>query len=131
MGVSSLKARTARDAERLIRSIPVHIAVVDLGLPLDYGAPSDEAGARILDLLNRLASPPPVVVVRSPRTARDMHREMCAALRFDAFAIVDRRSADVEMMLKVLQRCMDRFYHGRWPNHVAHARANPFPRHTN
>jgi len=62
-----------------------------------------------------MAAPPPVVVVRSPRTIRDMNRDMCAALRCDAFAVVDRRSADVELMLKVLQRCMERFYHGRWP----------------
>lgn len=125
MGVTSLKARTARDAERVIRSTPVHVAVVDLGLPLDYGSPSDEAGCRILDLLNRLASPPPVVVVRSPRTSRDMHREMCAALRFDAFAVVDRRSADMEMMLRVLQRCMERFYAGRWPGSHSHTRPQP------
>lgn len=125
MGVTSLKARTARDAERVIRSTPVHVAVVDLGLPLDYGSPSDEAGCRVLDLLNRLASPPPVVVVRSPRTARDMHREMCAALRFDAFAVVDRRSADMEMMLRVLQRCMERFYAGRWPG--SHSNTHPQP----
>ncbi len=125
MGVTSLKARTARDAERVIRNTPVHVAVVDLGLPLDYGSPSDEAGCRILDILNRLASPPPVVIVRSPRTSRDMHRDMCAALRFDAFAVVDRRSADVELMLKVLQRCMDRFYAGRWPGpHNHHSRSN-------
>ena len=115
MGVTSLKARTARDAERVIRTTPVHVAVVDLGLPLDYGSPSDEAGPRVLDLLRRMAAPPPVVVVRSPRAVRDMHRDMCAALRCDAFAVVDRRNADMEMMLKVLQRCMERFYAGRWP----------------
>lgn len=115
MGVTSLKARTARQAEQVIRTNPVHVAVVDLGLPLDFGSPSDEAGPRVLDLLRRMQDPPPVVVVRSPRALRDMHRDMCAALRCDAFAVVDRRSADVEMMLKVLQRCMDRFYHGRWP----------------
>jgi hypothetical protein len=40
---------------------------------------------------------------------------MSAALRSDAFAIVDRRSADVELMLKVLQRALERFYQGRWP----------------
>ncbi|HMN42641.1 MAG TPA: hypothetical protein PKE29_17510 [Phycisphaerales bacterium] len=116
MGVTSLKARTARQAEQVIRTQPVHVAVVDLGLPLDFGTPSDEGGPRILELLRRMDEPPPVVIVRSPRAIRDMHRDMCAALRCDAFAVVDRRSADVEMMLKVLQRCMERFYQGRWPS---------------
>src|SRR6185503_14369303 len=35
MGVHSVRARSARQAEQVIRTIPVHIAVVDLGLPLD------------------------------------------------------------------------------------------------
>lgn len=116
LGITSLKARTARQAEQVIRTTPIHVAVVDLGLPLDFGSPSDEAGARILDVLGRLESPPPTVIVRSPRSSRDMAREMSAALRFDAFAVVDRRSADVELMLKVLQRAMERFYQGRWPH---------------
>lgn len=115
MGVTALRARTCRQAEQVIRTTPVHVAVVDLGLPIDGVNHGDEGGARILDLLKRLESPVPTVIVRSHRTSRDMTREMTAALRFDAFAVVDRRSADIELMLKVLQRAMDRFYHGRWP----------------
>lgn len=119
MGVHSLRVRTAREAERAIRTNPVHIAVVDLGLPLDASsstpAPAEEAGPRVLELLRRLDSPPPTVVVQQARSARDANRHMSAALRCDAFAVVDRAAADVELMLKVLQRCMQRFYHGRWP----------------
>lgn len=118
MGVESIRARTARQAEQVIRSSPIHIAVVDLGLPLETGCTGhapDEAGCRVLDLLRRLDAPPPTVVVRSTRAARDASRDLNAALRFNAFAVVDRTSADVELMLKVLQRCMERFYHGRWP----------------
>lgn len=120
MGVHSLRVRTAREAEKAIRQNPVHIAVVDLGLPLDSSsttpAPaSEEAGPRVLELLRRLESPPPTVVVQQSRSARDATRHMSAALRCDAFAVVDRAAADVELMLKVLQRCMQRFYQGRWP----------------
>jgi DNA-binding NarL/FixJ family response regulator len=118
MGVESIRARTARQAEQVIRNSPIHIAVVDLGLPLDVPgdhAAAEEAGCRVLDLLRRLPSPPPTVIVRSTRASRDAARDLSAALRFDAFAVVDRTSADVEMMLKVLQRCLERFYHGRWP----------------
>jgi len=121
MGVHSLRVRTVREAERAIRTNAVHIAVVDFGLPLDgtlraaADSPGEEAGPRILELLRRLESPPPTVVVQQPRTARDHSRHMSAALRCDAFAVVDRAAADLELMLKVLQRCMARFYQGRWP----------------
>lgn len=124
-GVEALRARTARQAEQAIRSRPIHIAVVDLGLPMDAPCAGhhghDEAGCRVLDLLRRLEAPPPTVIVRSTRAARDAARDFNAALRFDAFAVVDRASADVELMLKVLQRCMERFYQGRWPDQ----RVNP------
>lgn len=115
MGVNSLKACTARQAERVIRSTPVHIAVVDLGLPLDESGEGEEAGARILELLRRMHAPPPTVIVSSPASQRAQSRDMAAALRADAFAVVDRRSANVEFMLKVLQRALERFYEGRWP----------------
>lgn len=147
MGVTCVRATTAREAEHVIRTLPVHIAVVDLGLPMD--APSlstslprsvqsrpvqappaptsrpepepsnEEAGSRILELLRRLDAPPPTVVVKSPRAAADARRDMAAALRCDVFAVVDRTSADLEVMLKVLHRCFDRFYQGRWPNNLS------------
>ncbi len=127
MGVFSLRARSARQAEKVIRSVRVHIAVVDLGLPLDESASSpsqparaasgttEEAGPRILDLLARLEAPPPTVVIKGPRTARDDSRHLAAALRSGAFAVVDRTGADVEQMLEVLRRCLHRFYRGQWP----------------
>lgn len=115
MGVNSLRARTARQAEDVIRSNEVHIAVVDLGLPLDSSSHLEESGSRVLELIRRLESPPPTVIVKSPRSSREAARDLYAALRFDAFAVVDRRSADVEQMLKVMHRVMDRFYDGRWP----------------
>lgn len=122
LGVRSMQARTARQAEQVIRTNPIHIAVVDLGLPLDVpggrcggGHHYEEAGCRILELLRRMESPPPTVIVRSTRASREAARDLAAALRFNAFAVVDRTSADAELMLKVLQRCLDRCYQGRWP----------------
>ncbi|MBC7835143.1 MAG: hypothetical protein H7Y88_08580 [Phycisphaerales bacterium] len=123
MGVSSLRARSAREAERTIRSVPVHIAIVDLGIPLDQDAgsspaspPAEEAGPRILELLRRLECPPPTVVVKGPRTTRDNTRSLSVALRCDAFAVVDRAAADLELMLEVLRRVLRRHYQDRWPD---------------
>lgn len=144
MGVRSLRAGTGREASDVIRSNRIHIAVVDLGLPLDRGGdgsrggpvggraaggdlpgktpanpcPSqEEAGARILELLGRLQEPPPTVVVKRSLTHRDDRREIAAALRAGAFAVVDRPrdSGDLELMLEVLRRCLTRYYQGRWP----------------
>jgi hypothetical protein len=120
MGIRSLRAGTGQEATRVIRSYPVHIAVVDLGLPMDAspGALASEGGPRILELLRRLESPPPIVAVKPTRTHRDDARHIAAALRAGAYAVVDRPhgQGDLELMLGVLQRCLCRFYQNRWPS---------------
>lgn len=121
MGVRSLRAGSGRQASEVIRQHPVHIAVVDLGLPLEMGSSetrAGEAGARLLELLLRLEQPPPTVVVKRRRTARDDQREIAAALRAGAFAVVDRPlgTQDLEVMLEVLRRCLRRYYSDRWPD---------------
>ncbi|HLO40559.1 MAG TPA: response regulator [Phycisphaerales bacterium] len=126
MGVQSLRAATGREAQDVIRTNPIHIAVVDLGLPLDSvdseaDAPElSEGGSRLLELLHRLDQPPPTVVVKRARSTRDDHRDMAAALRLGAFAVVDRPrdQHDLNLILEVLRRCLTRFYQGRWPGGV-------------
>src|SRR5436309_2051252 len=74
MGVISHRAGTGVEASRVISSFPIHIAVVDLGLPLDAPQNSEvepefeEGGPRLLELLSRLDEPPPVVAVKRTRT---------------------------------------------------------------
>ncbi len=121
MGVVAHRATSGTDASRVIRSLPIHIAVVDLGLPLDVGdgqpEGSGDGGLRLLEMLKRLESSPPTVIVKRMRSHRDEAREITAALRAGAFAVVDRPSTpgDLEIMLDVLRRCLCRFYKGRWP----------------
>lgn len=122
MGVRSLRASDGREASQVIRSYPIHIAVVDLGLPLEStGAQGDaareEGGTRLLEVLTRLASPPPTVVVKRSLTRRDDSREIAAALRMGAFAVIDRprEPSDLEILLEVLRRVLHRYYRGRWP----------------
>ena len=118
MGIESHIASSADAAQRVIEANTIHIAVVDLALPLgnDLGQ-DEEAGPRILNLLARLASPPPTIVIKRKKTARDDAREMNAALKAGAFAVVDRPHAqrDIESLLEVLRRCMNRYYQNRWP----------------
>lgn len=123
MGVTAVRTTSARQAERIIRSTEVHLAVVDLSTPMDDFTPGtaepahiEEAGSRILELLSRLHMAPPTVVLKSPRQARDEHRTVHHALRCNAFAVVDRTAADLETMLNVMQRVLCRFYQDRWPS---------------
>lgn len=127
MGVVAHLASSGREASDVIRSVPIHVAVVDLGLPLetiakgDSGDPAlEEGGPRLLELLSRLAVPPPVVAVKRGRTQRDDCRDMSAALRLGAFAVIDRPrdSSDLNVMLEVLRRCLVKHYQGRWPGLV-------------
>lgn len=118
LGVAAVRAQSARAAERAIRTLPIHIAVVDLSLPLDdadSATAAEESGTRILDLLSRLDAPPPTVVVQSPRGQREATRCMNTALRCGAFAVVDRSAADLELMLGIMQRALRRFYNDQWP----------------
>lgn len=57
VGIRSIKVRSGREAEELIRSTPVHIAVIDLRIPLDGSAASGDAarasGPRVLQQIGR------------------------------------------------------------------------------
>jgi len=123
MGIVSHRASTGREAGSVIATVPIHIAVVDLGLPIDRMNDDvevgefDEGGTRLLELLSRMQEPPPVVAVTRPRSQRDGRREVAEALRLGVFAVVDRPRElhDINLMLEVLRRCLDKRYHGRWP----------------
>lgn len=125
MGVEALRARTGREATETIRSHRIHIAVVDLGLPIDTGDAASasgsgisEGGVRLLELLRRLENPPPTVVLRRARTQRDAAREIASALRMGAFSVLDppTDTAGIERMLQVLRRVLERHYQNRWPD---------------
>lgn len=118
LGIHSLRAQSGDEASEAIRSYPIHIAIVDMGLPMRCAdqrhAP---AGPQILELLRRASTPPPIVAVKSGQTHRDNARHLAAALRAGVFAVVDRPHGpgDLELMLAVLQRCLHRHYQDRWP----------------
>ena len=120
MGVVSHRAGTGRQATAVMQSTPIHIAIVDLGLPLDASdtpEQSEEGGTRVLELLARLEQPPPTVVVKRTRSMRDDRRELAAALRMGAFAVIDqpRETSDLDLLLDVMRRVLTRHYKGRWP----------------
>ncbi len=115
LGIHSIRVTTGEGAARVICKHPIHIAVVDLTIPLVPDSPARPGGARILQLLRRLEEPPPTVVVR-PRqpVARDSARGLAAALREGAFAVLDR-PIELEAMLEVMRRILCRHYADEWP----------------
>ena len=118
LGIRSLRAETGTDASQTIRTYPIHIAIVDMGLPMSCGDPRfTPAGPQILELLRRVETPPPIVAVKTDHSHRDNARHLAAALRAGVFAVVDRPHGpgDLELMLGVLHRVLRRHYQDRWP----------------
>ena len=123
MGILTHRADSAREAGSVIRSVRVHVAVVDLGLPTEPtpqqpgGKIDEDGGLRLLELLARDSHRPPTVAVKRSRSGRDDAREINRALRAGAFAVVDQPTdgRGLELMLEVLRRCLIRHYAGIWP----------------
>lgn len=132
MGVQVWRVRSGREAADIIRSTPVHIALVDLALPLEppcsgsnvdlaSGMPPttgsanpEEGGPRLLELLGRLATPPPTVVVKREKNKREDARTLCSVLEAGAFAVLER-PVHLETALDVMRRILRRCYADRWP----------------
>ncbi|MCA9283280.1 MAG: hypothetical protein H6812_02585 [Phycisphaeraceae bacterium] len=124
MGVHAWTVHSGRQATDLIKKVRVDIAVVDLSLPLDEQsdnagqaatAAAEEAGVRLLELLTRLPSRPPTLVVKRRRTRREDTRELNHALRAGAFAVIER-PVNLETLLQVMRRVLCRHYADRWPS---------------
>jgi len=120
LGVRCMAARSAVDADRVVRSEPVHIAVIDLSIPIDDRAGQHEAaGPRVIELLRRLREPPAMVVVRPKTPSPREHRQgLVDALAWGAFTVVDR-PIRLEALLSVLHAVVARRFGDRWPGTTA------------
>lgn len=130
MGVKAHRVTSGTEAASVLHDTPVHIAMVDLSLPLNAApcsiktsprpAPSlddsldQEGGERLLQLLARLSAPPPTVVVHRRKSHRETTRQVASALRAGAFAAIER-PVHMETVLEVMRRILRRYYANRWP----------------
>ncbi len=115
-GIRSLTANNGEEAVRMIENSDIHIAIVDLAIPLSEGVTSSKPGGeRVLQLLRRLQPHPPTIVIR-PRQAsvRENARSLARSLQEGAFTVVDR-PAVLETLLDALHRVLRRHYANRWP----------------
>ena len=113
IGIECLRVGSAEEATTLLQVRPVHIAVIDLRIPLDRSA-DEPGGERLLKILRRLDAPPPTVVVRPrPATVRGSARGLSNALREGAYTVMDG-PIKIEPMLEVLRRIVRRHYADHW-----------------
>lgn len=127
-GVSALVARTCREAVELADERQIHAAVVDLLTPRDeHHADAGPGGLWLLEMFRRRPAGPPVVVVSnrgySPREAQ---RFLNDALRLGAFSVIER-PVQIDALLNVIRRVLDRRYAGNWPG-TAEPRDPPLDR---
>ena len=120
-GIRCYRAESGDEASDVIRSERVHIAVIDLSIPMHptrsqpTGTRAVPAGPRVLQLLRRLEQPPPTIVVR-PRQVdpAESTRMLADALRDGAFTVLDD-PVPIELMLQALERVVRRHYRDHWP----------------
>jgi CheY-like chemotaxis protein len=121
-GVVSYTARSGREAMAITERVEIHAAVLDVATPLEdtedqaeqASAPQD-AGLWLSELFCRLPGHPPIIIVHSATySQRVLERMMHEALRLGAFSVLSK-PVELERLLAVFQRLMDREYRGAWP----------------
>ena len=91
-GIRTLTAKNGEDAVRMIENSEIHIAIVDVGIPLvSKGSTAKPGGERVLQLLRRLTPQPPTIVIRPRQSSkRENARSLARSLQEGAFTVVDR-----------------------------------------
>ena len=120
-GVAAYVADTGREAIDLAQRMEIHAAVIDMGTPIEstdgvtFGVRRLGGGMWLLELLRRLPYRPSVVMLRKPAfSQRQAQRILNEALKLGAFSVMNK-PVDVEQLLAVLSRLIDRRYRGTWP----------------
>ncbi len=119
-GVHSYTVATSDQALDLIEATPIHVAVVDMFIDTEPdAAPTPRrlpGGLKLLQVIQRSTRrPPAVMIVRSrhfdPRVDNFVLNE---ALKLNAFSVLDQ-PVELEQMLSVLRRALERYFQGKWP----------------
>ncbi len=120
-GVISYVVRTGRQAIHLAEQFELHAAVIDMATPLDEDGALAGAGAGepaetwLIELFRRLPNRPPLVIVHAADySQRKLDRLLHQALKIGAFSVLNK-PVELEMILSVFQRLVERQYGGAWP----------------
>jgi two-component system NtrC family response regulator len=102
-GVQTIVARSGRQALELIRTTPIHCAVLDVRMP-------QLGGLQVIKLMRELPAPPPAILLTQHQTGH-LLRE---ALGMQVFSVL-LKPVDFNLLLDTLARVIRRFYENRWP----------------
>ncbi|MCX5662992.1 MAG: hypothetical protein NTW19_25180 [Planctomycetota bacterium] len=135
LGIAAYVAQSVEDAISLAEQMEIHAAVVDLSTPLGEtkrtggmpgvrapnpgrttaGRSAGQSGLWLLEMFRRLPNHPPVVVIHGPAAdRREGDRLLSEALRLGAFSVL-AKPVEIEQILAVFRRVLDRQYRGSWP----------------
>lgn len=115
MGITAHLAPTAREAIDVADRHTIHAAVIDLGTPLGDDGAKSQGGLWLVELFRRMPGKPPVVLINSPTySQRQADRLLREALSLGAFSVMNK-PIDLEQLLGVFRRLVDRQYKGSWP----------------
>ena len=120
-GVVSHVVQTGQQAIDLAERMEIHAAVIDLATPIyaELGKRPQShvcpGGIWLMELMRRLPNQPPIVMLRKPAfSQRQAVRTLTDALRLGAFSVMNK-PVDVEQLLGVFRRLLDKKYRGAWP----------------
>ncbi len=103
-GVTTLVARTGREALEMIKAQPVHVVVLDVQMP-------QLGGLQAIRLMRELVKPAPPAILLADRLSNNLLRE---ALTMDVFSVIPK-PIDVDRLLDSIARVIKRHYESRWP----------------
>jgi CheY-like chemotaxis protein len=126
-GVRAIWAPTLDQAVSALERSMIHVAVIDMAMPVDPATGAGAAGPvrplrlpggmKLLQVIRRLDRRPPAVVVVRGRhfDQRTDDFLLAEALKLDVFSVLDK-PVGLEQMLQVLQRALQRYFGGNWPS---------------
>jgi CheY-like chemotaxis protein len=103
-GVTTLVARTGREALELIQSRLIHVVVLDVQMP-------QLGGLQAIKLMRGIVKSPPPAILLADRLSNSLLRE---ALAMDIFSVIPK-PIDMDRLLDAIARVIRRRYEGRWP----------------
>ena len=103
-GVTTLVARTGREAVEMVRSRLVHVIVLDVQMP-------QLGGLQAVKLIREMVKPAPPAILLADRLSNSLLRE---ALTMDVFSVIPK-PIDMNRLLDSIARVIKRHYESRWP----------------
>ena len=102
-GVTTLVARSGREALDLIEKRPVHVAVLDQQMP-------QLGGLQVIKLMRERPAPPAAILLANQLTNHLLHE----ALGMPVFTVL-AKPVDFNLLLDSLARVLKRYHESRWP----------------